>query len=245
MQQAGRKHHGDDDGLGQAKAALAAMNRHKVHYNKDFKKGGKKKKATPHVVIIRNVETDLAAIYSDALARFVMPRTEGARKDKQGSATERSVIATPDITVRTETRTAHIVFTPEMFSKIGEGATPFTTAEVVEHAKTRKVFGEPVTVASTDAAYQNDLVTASASTSTPVGSKQLRKLLADVPGFVSCWKLHASHFRVVFATSAALFAAKVLLDEFEAEGVRIVLQLSDGQADKYGGYVEERANAEM
>eukprot|EP00796_Vickermania_ingenoplastis_P004274 gene4274-3091_t len=75
---------------------------------------------------------------------------------------------------------------------------------------------------------QQKLVSAVALLSTSWTTKELRTRLEDLPGFVSCWFLHARHFRVVFLDAESLFRAKKLLDEFEIEGkVRVSLQLSD------------------
>lgn len=83
------------------------------------------------------------------------------------------------------------------------------------------------------------LVSCVASTSVPQSPKQLRKVLADVPGFVSCWTLHALHFRVVFASKAQLFAAKSLLDAFEADsGNRVTLKLPDSLARDYTEHLQ-------
>jgi hypothetical protein len=78
------------------------------------------------------------------------------------------------------------------------------------------------------------LVSCMATTSVPQSAKQLRALLADIPGFVSCWSLHALNFRVVFSSKALLFAAKALLDQFEADsGNRVTLKFPDSLGREY------------
>lgn len=75
---------------------------------------------------------------------------------------------------------------------------------------------------------QKDLVSAVAIPTTTWTTRQLKKHLTDLPGFISCWYLSPHHFRVVFCNTETLFRAKKLLDEFEIEGkVRVNLQLSD------------------
>ena len=84
-----------------------------------------------------------------------------------------------------------------------------------------------------------ELVSCLASSSLPQTAKQLRKALEDIPGFVSCWTLYALHYRVVFASKERLFAAKSLLDQFEAEsGNRITLKLPDGYSREFTAYLQ-------
>ncbi|RNF04516.1 hypothetical protein TraAM80_05108 [Trypanosoma rangeli] len=85
---------------------------------------------------------------------------------------------------------------------------------------------------------QADMVTAVATTSARMHTKELRHQLKDIPGFVTCWMLYPQHFRVVFASKMTLFRAKELLDQFEVDGhVRVSLTLSDAVAKEFADHL--------
>ncbi|RNF22561.1 uncharacterized protein Tco025E_03048 [Trypanosoma conorhini] len=85
---------------------------------------------------------------------------------------------------------------------------------------------------------QADMVTAVATTSARMHTKELRHQLKDIPGFITCWILYPQHFRVVFASKMALFRAKELLDQFEVDGhVRVSLTLADGVAKEFSDHL--------
>ncbi|ESL11072.1 hypothetical protein TRSC58_01187 [Trypanosoma rangeli SC58] len=88
------------------------------------------------------------------------------------------------------------------------------------------------------AVRQADMVTAVATTSARMHTKELCHQLKDIPGFVTSWMLYPQHFRVVFASKMTLFRAKELLDQFEVDGhVRVSLTLSDAVAKEFAGHL--------
>lgn len=95
---------------------------------------------------------------------------------------------------------------------------------------------------SSSAIRQADFVTVELVTSSYTSNKNLKKVLSDVPGFVTSWPLYAMHFRGIFANESSLFRSKSLLDQFEAEGLRINLVLPDVVARKYEAYLTHQAD---
>lgn len=91
------------------------------------------------------------------------------------------------------------------------------------------------------------LVGAVAEVNQKMNPKGLRKILKDVPGFLSCWFIKATgptttQFRVVFNSEAELLSAKEMLDQFEAvQGVRVSLKLSDNLGSKFQKFLLEKA----
>ena len=229
------------------------------------------------VVVVKNVENNMAAIHSDALARFLGVN----RKCEKSSGTPRFNIA-----VRTETRTAQVDFfydesnAEELFNhphpvpekkenqqkkangsadaaaeteaetKVPQVKVRNATEMLARLAKSRyfeeKLEPRLLTSGALEedvggtAKKSNDFVSVEASTTLPLGENQLGKLLGDVPGFVRCWKIAPKRFRAVFETKDVLFAAKTLLDAFEADGIRVTLSLPGFMTDEYTEYLENR-----
>jgi hypothetical protein len=187
----------------------------------------------PYVVIVRNAEVDLSAIYAEAIARFVMPKPDRADNVPADSKV-------PAITVRQETLTALIRYDPGSFS-----ASPDSIRETVA---TRVLLGKPVSVIATTSDrkrdLQSDLVRATLTTSKNVQADELAGHLKDVPGFVNCRRVRTQVFHAVFANKDALLSTKMLLDEFESEGLRITVQLNAPMEEAYDSYVRERAEGE-
>ena len=199
--------------------------------------GSKKKppapqKRDPHVVIVRNAEVDLAAIHAEAVARFVVPRA-----DKADAVPADARI--PAVTVREETLTALVKLDPRAFSASFDDLT-------TDMAK-RVLFGKPVHVAGSSTErgkdLQADLARATLSTSKNVTAEALHEHLKEVPGFVACRRVRAQVFRAVFLDTNALLSTKMLLDEFEADGLRITVQLSRPHEEQYDAFVRERLDA--
>jgi hypothetical protein len=92
------------------------------------------------------------------------------------------------------------------------------------------------------AVRQSDFITVELITSAYTSNKNLKKVLADVPGFITSWPLYTMHFRGIFANESALFRSKSLLDQFEAEGLRINVVLPDVVARKYEAYLTHQAD---
>ncbi|CCW66791.1 unnamed protein product [Phytomonas sp. Hart1] len=93
-------------------------------------------------------------------------------------------------------------------------------------------------------AHQRDLVSAVAVVSAGWQLRALRQQLRDLPGFLSAWRLHARHFRVVFRDLPTLLKAKQLLDQFHLEGnVRVELRLSDAHSRAFAAFVAEQETA--
>jgi hypothetical protein len=81
---------------------------------------------------------------------------------------------------------------------------------------------------------QSALVSVHIVSSTATSVRHLKKVLSNgIPGFVTCWALRPLHFRAIFVSEHAMFSAKVLLDQFDAEGLRLNLVLPDGVARRY------------
>ena len=96
---------------------------------------------------------------------------------------------------------------------------------------------------------QKSLVSAKVSVSRAVSPKTLDGLLATVPGYVSCFRKHrgTASYRVVFRTLSHLFGAKMLLDEFEADGgLRVTVSLGNNEAlnTGYSDFIQRKLNAE-
>ncbi|ORC86095.1 uncharacterized protein TM35_000301350 [Trypanosoma theileri] len=88
------------------------------------------------------------------------------------------------------------------------------------------------------AVRQADMITAVATTSARMSTKDMQYQLRDVPGFITCWMLYPQHFRVVFASQSTLFKAKQLLDQFAVDGnVRVGLTLADAAAKEFTAYI--------
>ncbi|CCW61847.1 unnamed protein product [Phytomonas sp. EM1] len=89
--------------------------------------------------------------------------------------------------------------------------------------------------------HQRDLVSAVAVVLAGWGVKDLRRHLRDLPGFLSCWRLYAKHFRVVFRDQETLFKAKQLLDQFHVEGnVRVEMKLSDIHSRSFAEFITQQ-----
>ncbi|RNF19042.1 hypothetical protein TcG_04402 [Trypanosoma cruzi] len=90
---------------------------------------------------------------------------------------------------------------------------------------------------------QAEMITAVATTSTRMHTKELCDQLKEIPGFITCWMLYPQHFRVLFASRKTLFRAKELLDQFEVDGhVRVTLTLSDGAAKAFAEHLASVEN---
>ncbi|EKF37602.1 hypothetical protein MOQ_002203 [Trypanosoma cruzi marinkellei] len=85
---------------------------------------------------------------------------------------------------------------------------------------------------------QAEMITAVATTSARMHTKELCEQLKEIPGFITCWMLYPQHFRVLFASRKTLFHAKELLDQFEVDGhVRVTLTFSDGAAKAFAEHL--------
>jgi hypothetical protein len=184
-----------------------------------------KTKVDPYVVIVRNAEVDLSAIHAESIARFVMPKP-----DKADTVPADSRVAS--VTVRQETLTALVRYDPRAYS--------ITPEQVVEEVGKRTLLGRPVRVVGTDSArkrnLQGELSRATLSTSKNVSAEELTGHLKDVPGFVGCRKVRAQVFHAVFANADTLLRTKMLLDEFESDGLRITVQLNSALDDTFSSF---------
>mmetsp|Transcript_53773 Transcript_53773/g.61768 ORF Transcript_53773/g.61768 Transcript_53773/m.61768 type:complete len:352 (+) Transcript_53773:49-1104(+) len=87
---------------------------------------------------------------------------------------------------------------------------------------------------------QSDFVTVHIVSSAATNVRNLKKVLSNgIPGFVTCWWLRPLHFRAVFVNESALFHAKKLLDQFDAEGLKLNLLLPDSAARRYEAYLAQ------
>ena len=194
----------------------------------------KQHKIDPHVVIVRNAEVDLAAIHAEAVARFVVPRADKADAVHSSSRC-------PAVTVREETLTALVRLDPRAYS--------LDVDALKQEMAKRVLFGKPVHVAgSTEGAkrvneLQANLARATLSTSRNVTAEALHDHLKEVPGYVACRRVRSQVFHAVFIDAAALMSTKMLLDEFEADGLRITVQLSKSLEDAYDAFVREKLDA--
>lgn len=129
---------------------------------------------------------------------------------------------------------------PPPMSSITEVATKFSQ---------RPYFGQRIRLFASSKPgelSQADLVACVATTSKPLSPKDFKKALDGVPGFNAAWRIRAQNFKIVFNNKKALFAAKSLLDEFEADGgVRITVQVPENLAREFQEHVENAGNAQQ
>lgn len=186
----------------------------------------------PYVVIVRNAEVDLGIIHAEAISRFVMPRA-----DKPDAVPQHSRY--PSVSVREETLSALVRYDPRAYT-----ASP---AELAEQARKRVLFGHSIDYVAAgslkDGNLQTRLVRATLSTSTNTNAQELRKVLADLPGFVSCRRVRSQVFHGVFTDRDSLFRSKMLLDEFEADGVRVTVALNSQHEIAYTEFARSHADA--
>ena len=186
----------------------------------------------PYVVIVQNVENELANVYRELLPRVLFGRTPAA-----GQCTA---------TTRTETMSAHVTFPADAFG--GKDG----VASLQAALKDRTLLGEPVHVLAAGpnaASVQRSLVSAQATVTKAMTPAALAKVLGAGlrEQFVSCHRLRGKTvFRAVFRDEPALFQAKLLLDEYEADaGVRVTLAVGgDAAGQRYAEFVQARLNAE-
>lgn len=106
----------------------------------------------------------------------------------------------------------------------------------VDDDDTESEVGPKVVVGGPQSALVSVHIVSSAATSV----RNLKKVLANgIPGFVTCWALRPLHFRATFVNEHAMFSAKVLLDQFDAEGLRLNLLLPDGVARRYAEHLSK------
>lgn len=188
-----------------------------------------KKARDPYVVIIRNAETDLSVIHAEAIVRYVMPRPDAGHSN-----------STPHVSVREETLSALVRYDPKNY-------TSQTPQQIAATAKQRVLFGQPIEYVEhstlKEGNKQANLARATLTTSINLTALELRKRLAELPGFVSCRKIRSQVFNAVFIDTISLFKSKLLLDEFEAEGVRVKIQLGGHLEDGLREFAQEQGNA--
>ena len=185
-----------------------------------------------YVVVVQNAESELAVIYRDLLPRALFP--------KCGQDCT--------VTTRTETMTAQVSFPA---AALPDGADA-TDEAFRQYLAGRSLLGEPLSVLATGTTapfVQKSLASAQATVSKPISQTALARLLSSGlrEGFVSCHRLRGSTvFRAVFRNDEALFQAKMLLDEYEAEsGIRVALTIGgDAASARYSEYVRGRLNSE-
>ena len=190
------------------------------------------------VVVVRNCESDFAKIYKETVGETLKAYFEKSQRKKLRDTTTvpdqaniQHMSRVKSVAVRAETHSAEV----ELCHDVPASNDPF------EFLKGLHIFGRPAHFGASRNVVQRDLVSAQATVNMACTSLQLKKALSDLPGFLSVWKIRSRTFRVVFTSLQSLFAAKAILDEFEAEGLRIGLTVPEPFSTRYEDFLQRDA----